>query len=175
MPPRLLSCLALFRMSNHWFMVIQQKPCYPDVCKLPNCFCSGTKIPGNLSVSSIPPIVFISFDGSRSVQSTTSRIRGQFDISPTTLIMASKRYPRRTDRGNIRDEGHSEKMGKREGWRLLRVTGLHTFKSVETWSLKYWKMKASCTSLQCQHRSSWIHPWVSLNSGLSSSLHCGTR
>ena len=62
MPPRLLSCLALFRMSNHWFMVIQQKPCYPDVCKLPDCFCSGTEIPGSLSVSSIPQIVFVSFD-----------------------------------------------------------------------------------------------------------------
>lgn len=38
------------------------KPCSPDTCKLPDCFCSGTKIPGNLSVSSIPQIVMISFD-----------------------------------------------------------------------------------------------------------------
>ena len=38
------------------------KPCSPDKCKLPHCFCSGTKIPGNLSVSSIPQIVMITFD-----------------------------------------------------------------------------------------------------------------
>lgn len=38
------------------------KPCSPDTCKPPDCFCSGTKIPGNLSVSSIPQIVMISFD-----------------------------------------------------------------------------------------------------------------
>ena len=39
------------------------KPCTPDVCKLPDCFCSGTSIPGNLSASSIPQIVMITFDG----------------------------------------------------------------------------------------------------------------
>ena len=39
------------------------KPCNPDICKLPDCFCSGTEIPGNLPASSIPQIVFISFDG----------------------------------------------------------------------------------------------------------------
>ncbi|KAL9950854.1 hypothetical protein ACROYT_G043420 [Oculina patagonica] len=38
------------------------KPCTPNVCKLPGCFCSGTNIPGNLSASSIPQIVMISFD-----------------------------------------------------------------------------------------------------------------
>jgi len=38
------------------------EPCSPDKCKLPHCFCSGTKIPGNLSVSSIPQIVMITFD-----------------------------------------------------------------------------------------------------------------
>ena len=32
------------------------KPCYPGICKLSDCFCSGTEIPGNLSVSSIPQI-----------------------------------------------------------------------------------------------------------------------
>lgn len=36
--------------------------CNPDDCKLPDCFCSGTKIPGNLSLSSTPQIVMISFD-----------------------------------------------------------------------------------------------------------------
>ena len=55
---------------------------------------------------------------------------------------------------------------------MLRVTGLHTSKSLETWSLKYWRMKASCTSLQCNtevHESTLmaIHTWLSLNSGLS--------
>ena len=38
------------------------KPCDPDKCKLPDCFCSGTQIPGNLSASSIPQIVMITFD-----------------------------------------------------------------------------------------------------------------
>lgn len=38
------------------------KPCTPDVCKLPDCFCSGTNIPGNLSASTIPQIVMITFD-----------------------------------------------------------------------------------------------------------------
>ena len=38
------------------------KPCDPDICKLPDCFCSGTEIPGNLSLSSIPQIVFVTTD-----------------------------------------------------------------------------------------------------------------
>ena len=38
------------------------KPCNRDLCKLPRCFCSGTEIPGNLPVSSIPQIVYISND-----------------------------------------------------------------------------------------------------------------
>lgn len=38
------------------------EPCDPDICTLPECFCSGTKIPGNLSPFSTPQIVMISFD-----------------------------------------------------------------------------------------------------------------
>lgn len=38
------------------------EPCDPDICTLPDCFCSGTKIPGNLSPFSTPQIVMISFD-----------------------------------------------------------------------------------------------------------------
>ena len=38
------------------------KPCDPNICKLPSCFCSGTKIPDDLPLSSIPQIVFISID-----------------------------------------------------------------------------------------------------------------
>ena len=38
------------------------KPCDPDICQLPDCFCSGTEIPGKLSVSSIPQIVFVTSD-----------------------------------------------------------------------------------------------------------------
>ena len=41
---------------------VPAKPCSPDKCKLPDCFCSGTKIPGNLPASSIPQIVMITFD-----------------------------------------------------------------------------------------------------------------
>lgn len=43
------------------------EPCDPDVCKLPDCFCSGIKIPGNLSLSSTPQIVMISFDAAVTV------------------------------------------------------------------------------------------------------------
>lgn len=38
------------------------EPCDPNICTLPDCFCSGTKIPGNLSPFSTPQIVMISFD-----------------------------------------------------------------------------------------------------------------
>lgn len=38
------------------------EPCDPDICTLPDCFCSGNKIPGNLSPFSTPQIVMISFD-----------------------------------------------------------------------------------------------------------------
>lgn len=37
-------------------------PCDPNRCKLPDCFCSGTKIPGNLKAKSIPQMIMMSFD-----------------------------------------------------------------------------------------------------------------
>ena len=44
------------------------KPCNEDLCKLPDCFCSGTKIPGGLAVEDVPQMVTISFDDSVNVQ-----------------------------------------------------------------------------------------------------------
>ena len=37
-------------------------PCNEDICKLPDCFCSGTSIPGGLSPKDVPQMVMISFD-----------------------------------------------------------------------------------------------------------------
>lgn len=37
-------------------------PCDPTVCKLPDCRCSSTEIPGDLSPSQIPQIVMVTFD-----------------------------------------------------------------------------------------------------------------
>ena len=157
--------LSLFSHAQSLVRGDPAKPCYPGICKLLDCFCSGTEIPGNLSVSSIPQIVFISFDafvnsaplfyyetlfdGSLKnpngcnisatffasheytnycevqdlywVNVTKSGIIRYLAYYP--LIMVGKRYPRRTERGNIRDEGHSEKMGKREGWRCKGLPG----------------------------------------------------
>ncbi|KAL9928645.1 chitin deacetylase-like 5 [Glossina fuscipes fuscipes] len=36
--------------------------CRKDVCLLPDCFCGGKEIPGNLNVSEVPQIVLITFD-----------------------------------------------------------------------------------------------------------------
>ncbi|OTF69346.1 hypothetical protein BLA29_007758, partial [Euroglyphus maynei] len=36
--------------------------CSENLCKLPDCFCGGTEIPGGLSVKEIPQLVLISFD-----------------------------------------------------------------------------------------------------------------
>ena len=46
--------LSLFSHAQSLVRGDPAKPCYPGICKLPDCFCSGTEIPGNLSVSSIP-------------------------------------------------------------------------------------------------------------------------
>ena len=36
--------------------------CDPSQCRLPDCFCSGTVIPGGLSAASIPQMIMMSFD-----------------------------------------------------------------------------------------------------------------
>ena len=38
------------------------QPCSPDVCKLPDCRCSGTDIPGNLQREKVPQMIMLSFD-----------------------------------------------------------------------------------------------------------------
>lgn len=44
------------------------KPCDDKICKLPDCFCSGTKIPGGLDAKQVPQMVMITFDDSVNVQ-----------------------------------------------------------------------------------------------------------
>ena len=53
------TCVSLLLSAVHGDPA---KPCDSNLCKLPDCFCSGTDIPGNLSVKSIPQIVMITFD-----------------------------------------------------------------------------------------------------------------
>ena len=36
--------------------------CSPDICKLPDCRCSGTDIPGNLPPNKVPQMVMLTFD-----------------------------------------------------------------------------------------------------------------
>ena len=38
------------------------QPCSPDVCKLPDCRCSGIDIPGNLQREKVPQMIMLSFD-----------------------------------------------------------------------------------------------------------------
>ena len=38
------------------------KPCSPDICKLPDCRCSGIDIPGILPREKVPQMVMLSFD-----------------------------------------------------------------------------------------------------------------
>lgn len=57
-----LLVLALSLLSQTVVHGDPAKPCNPDICKLPNCFCSGIKIPGDLNASSIPQIVFVTSD-----------------------------------------------------------------------------------------------------------------
>ena len=44
------------------------QPCNDDICKLPDCFCSGTKIPGGLNPKDVPQMVMISFDDAVNIQ-----------------------------------------------------------------------------------------------------------
>ncbi|XP_014663893.1 PREDICTED: uncharacterized protein LOC106806464 [Priapulus caudatus] len=43
-------------------------PCNPDDCKLPDCRCSGTDIPGGLLPSEIPQIVLLTFEGAARIE-----------------------------------------------------------------------------------------------------------
>ena len=38
------------------------QPCSPDICKLPDCRCSGTDIPGNLPREKVPQMIMLTFD-----------------------------------------------------------------------------------------------------------------
>ena len=45
----------------------EAEPCSDAKCKLPDCWCSGTAIPGGLDVKEVPQMVTISFDDSVNV------------------------------------------------------------------------------------------------------------
>lgn len=40
----------------------EAKPCNPLECRLPDCRCSGTDIPGNIPANETPQFVMITFD-----------------------------------------------------------------------------------------------------------------
>ena len=71
MDPRwiyLASILTTYLYAISAKPVHDAKPCNEDLCKLPDCFCSGTKIPGGLAVEDVPQMVMISFDDSVNIQ-----------------------------------------------------------------------------------------------------------
>lgn len=51
---------ALCASSMH-LEKIPATPCDSTVCKLPDCYCSGTDIPGGLSPSDTPQVFFKSY------------------------------------------------------------------------------------------------------------------
>ena len=53
-----LSCVAVSVVSG------QQKaePCDPSYCRLPDCYCGGADIPGDLRPEEIPQFVLLTFD-----------------------------------------------------------------------------------------------------------------
>ena len=40
------------------------QPCKESRCHLPDCFCSGTKVPNDLPAESIPQFIMLTFDDS---------------------------------------------------------------------------------------------------------------
>ena len=64
-----LLCIILYNIHSvccHAINIAQ--PCNDDICKLPDCFCSGTKIPGGLTSKDVPQMVMISFDDAVNIQ-----------------------------------------------------------------------------------------------------------
>jgi len=64
-PPPLLSSKLLLLVALVAALVnAQQKAgsCNPAVCRLPDCYCGGSDIPGNLTKESIPQLVLLTFD-----------------------------------------------------------------------------------------------------------------
>ena len=60
------------------------QPCSPDVCKLPDCRCSGTDIPGNLQRVKVPQMIMLSFDDA---------VNGQVSFSLHTRHWLLRFYP----------------------------------------------------------------------------------
>lgn len=61
----ILSCVFLLSLFSRLAARPHNDPattCEPSRCKLPDCRCSGTDIPGNLNASNIPQIVMVTFD-----------------------------------------------------------------------------------------------------------------
>ena len=67
-PANVALALLLFCVSGTAGAAVKRRslgpaqPCSPDVCKLPDCRCSGTDIPGNLQREKVPQMIMLSFD-----------------------------------------------------------------------------------------------------------------
>lgn len=67
-PANVALALLLFCVSGTTGAAVKRRglgpaqPCSPDVCKLPDCRCSGTDIPGNLRREKVPQMIMLSFD-----------------------------------------------------------------------------------------------------------------
>ncbi|XP_073227462.1 chitin deacetylase 7-like [Porites lutea] len=67
-PANVALALLLFCVSGTTGAAVKRRglgpaqPCSPDVCKLPDCWCSGTDIPGNLQKEKVPQMIMLSFD-----------------------------------------------------------------------------------------------------------------
>ncbi|EDO48003.1 predicted protein, partial [Nematostella vectensis] len=44
------------------------EPCKPDLCKLPDCFCSGASVPNGLDPKQIPQMIMLTFDDAINMQ-----------------------------------------------------------------------------------------------------------
>jgi len=53
--------LTMQQKSDNDFCCPVPNPCYPSRCSLPNCFCSGSAIPGNLFASDTPQMIILTF------------------------------------------------------------------------------------------------------------------
>ena len=67
-PANVALALLLFCVSGTTGAAVKRRglgpaqPCSPDVCKLPDCRCSGADIPGNLQKEKVPQMIMLSFD-----------------------------------------------------------------------------------------------------------------
>ena len=66
---KVLLCISIQHvLTAQCYQTGPAQPCNDEICKLPDCFCSGTKIPGGLNPKDVPQMVTISFDDSVNIQ-----------------------------------------------------------------------------------------------------------